>query len=577
MAASGTYRHILCSPEIFNTKAFKTRILNKIAERCRVVNLDEAHCISTWGGSFRPDYLELGDMRGLVPSHVPILLASATWPSNVLDEVRQAVGMPPTTRRIVISNARPNVALSVRATKFEEQSFADLRFLIPADAKKSEDVPITLWARDAGIENPVDGECVAFYHAKVGPKRKQELEAMLAAGKIQILCCTDAVGMGCDMRNIERVVLWELPPSFCALVQRAGRAARDLTKLGEAILIVSKNLISKGGKVLEADLIAAAVEAAANEGEAMNEDEGLDTPVAGVEVNEGREHILVEEGGVRQENESDEEGGEGQVKKSTRGKRARRAKNDCSEREARFLTRFACGKECIAAVWDEFFENGSKEPLQNGVNTLWKPRDDQRCCYRCSPDRFPLEKIALEKTKGLKRGRKKKLPLRLVVMVKKDLKRWRTTLAEELYPGIEGIAAEVVLGDDVIEQIAQFGERIESAEVLRGCTRWHLAYRDVQDHPLSEVGQMLLTRLAQVYADFDALGPDALETGSAPASLFYAAPTRARGGGVGRGSVRGAADVRGGRGGRGRGRGSACGTPSTRGSKTARGRKAAKT
>lgn len=187
--------------------------MNRIADRCRVVNLDEAHCISTWGGSFRPDYLELGDLRGLVPSHVPILIASATWPSNVLDEVRQVVGMPPNTRRIAISNARPNVALSVRATAHEEPSFADLRFLIPVDAKKTADIPVTLvyfnerlkaeracdrlsqWARDAGIEIPDGDECVAFYHAKVGPKRKRELEAMLAAGKVRILCCTDAVGM----------------------------------------------------------------------------------------------------------------------------------------------------------------------------------------------------------------------------------------------------------------------------------------------------------------------------------------------------------------------------------------------
>ncbi|KAJ7061274.1 P-loop containing nucleoside triphosphate hydrolase protein [Mycena amicta] len=376
-----TYRHIICSPEILKTKAFKSGVLNRIADRCRVVNLDEAHCISTWGGSFRPDYLELGDLRGLVPSHVPILIASATWPSNVLDEVRQVVGMPPNTRRIAISNARPNVALSVRATAHEEPSFADLRFLIPVDAKKTADIPVTLvyfnerlkaeracdrlsqWARDAGIEIPDGDECVAFYHAKVGPKRKRELEAMLAAGKVRILCCTDAVGMGCDMRNIERVILWELPPSFCALVQRAGRAARDLTKLGEAILIVSKNLINKGAKGLEAELLAvveAAAEAAADEAEAMNESEGLDVVGPGVEVNTGGETLLVEEGGVRQSNESDDEDAEGGAKQSTRGKRGRRAKNECSEREARFLTRFACGKDCIAGVWDEFFENATK-------------------------------------------------------------------------------------------------------------------------------------------------------------------------------------------------------------------------
>ncbi|KAF7292215.1 p-loop containing nucleoside triphosphate hydrolase protein [Mycena indigotica] len=223
------------------------------------------------------------------------------------------------TRRIAVSNARPNIALSTRATKHEEYSMADLRFTIPKDAKTATDIPMTLiyfnerlkaerardrltqWAADEGIENLTDGTCVAFYHAKVGPKRKRELEFMLAEGRVRILCCTDAVGMGCDMRNIERVVLWELPPSFCALVQRAGRAARDLSRMGEPILIISKNSINKGAKTLEAEIIAA-VEAAATQAEAMNiaEEAPAETEQEGVEVNEGGQRVLVNEGGVRQ-------------------------------------------------------------------------------------------------------------------------------------------------------------------------------------------------------------------------------------------------------------------------------------
>lgn len=55
------------------------------------------------------------------------------------------------------------------------------------------------------------------------------------------------------MWNIKCVVLWELPPSFCALVQRAGRAARDFDTLGEAILIVPSSIIAKGTTVSEVE------------------------------------------------------------------------------------------------------------------------------------------------------------------------------------------------------------------------------------------------------------------------------------------------------------------------------------
>ena len=49
----------------------------------RVVNIDEAHCINIWGGSFRPDYAELGILRGRIPKNVPFLLASATLPERI--------------------------------------------------------------------------------------------------------------------------------------------------------------------------------------------------------------------------------------------------------------------------------------------------------------------------------------------------------------------------------------------------------------------------------------------------------------------------------------------------------------
>jgi hypothetical protein len=70
------------------------------------------------------------------------------------------------------------------------------------------------------------------------------------------------------MRNIERVILWGLPPSFCALVQRAGRAAGDFGVLGDAVLIVPPSLIKKG-------LIVAEIEAAVEQQVVDNESANL--------------------------------------------------------------------------------------------------------------------------------------------------------------------------------------------------------------------------------------------------------------------------------------------------------------
>jgi superfamily II DNA helicase RecQ len=165
-----------------------------------------------WGGSFRPDYANLGVLRGRFPKHVPFVVASATLPEHILDDVRRKLRLSESAKLVRVTNARPNVALSVRPMQFDNYSMADLRFLIPSGASKADDIAITLvycnkriacedavdrlraWAAAEGI--PTD--CIAFYHAKIGEKRKRELEEKLRKGEIRILVCTDAVRMVCE-------------------------------------------------------------------------------------------------------------------------------------------------------------------------------------------------------------------------------------------------------------------------------------------------------------------------------------------------------------------------------------------
>jgi superfamily II DNA helicase RecQ len=182
-------------------------------DRLRVVNIDEAHCINIWGGSFCPDYSELGILRGRIPKNVPFLLASATLADHVLDDIWLKLRLPKDVKMVRLTNARPNVALSVRAMQKKEKLLGDLRFLIrfliPPGADKPEDIKITLvycnqrevtedgadYAHDWADENGIERETIAFYHALVGEKRKREIEEKLTRGEIRILLCTDAVGM----------------------------------------------------------------------------------------------------------------------------------------------------------------------------------------------------------------------------------------------------------------------------------------------------------------------------------------------------------------------------------------------
>ncbi|KLO06626.1 P-loop containing nucleoside triphosphate hydrolase protein [Schizopora paradoxa] len=205
----GHYRQIFISPETATDIEFAKSVLYKAHFRqyIRLGVIDEAHCVSEWGGSFRGDYLDLHQFRNRLPSNVPLMVASATFPSHVLDAVRGVCALAKDAIHISVSNQRPNIALSVREMKHGTTA-ADIRFVIPDDAQKPEDVPITLiftnsivtcdhladrlryWAPDW-----MPSESIAFYHAKVGPAQKALIEERLQKGEVRILVCTDAVGM----------------------------------------------------------------------------------------------------------------------------------------------------------------------------------------------------------------------------------------------------------------------------------------------------------------------------------------------------------------------------------------------
>ncbi|KAJ7917939.1 hypothetical protein B0H13DRAFT_1869851 [Mycena leptocephala] len=178
------------------------------------------------------------------------------------------------------------------------------------------------WTRSAD-----DSSAIGFYHAKNGMVRKRELETMLRDGHIRILCCTDAVGMGRYMCNIESVILWKLPPSFGALAQRSGRAAQDFERLVEAILFVPAKLLKDG--VAEEEARLARVEQFSSQG--------------GARAEEG--------------NEAEKAEAETAAAAAAKSKKKRKAAriSFADALEAKFLS--------SRIIWDEYFQNATKASL----------------------------------------------------------------------------------------------------------------------------------------------------------------------------------------------------------------------
>jgi len=109
--------------KLWKTASFTKRILNFI--------FDEGHCISQWG-TFRKEYLNLGQLCYLIPEHILFYVALATLPLPILLDVVDILKIRlDQAEQILHSNDCPEISLLVRRLTFSAKSFQDLAFLIP--------------------------------------------------------------------------------------------------------------------------------------------------------------------------------------------------------------------------------------------------------------------------------------------------------------------------------------------------------------------------------------------------------------------------------------------------------------
>jgi hypothetical protein len=117
-------------------------------------------------------------------------------------------------------------------------------------------------------------------------------------------------------------------------------------------------VIKNGTKAAEIEL---AVQEAADDAQAENRGDEAEEVLEqnGIEVTQGNEQVLVNDGGVRVEQDSEPEDDPQEKPKH----RKKFTKSDTNTLEARYLTLFACAARCLRVIWDEFFGNDKKREL----------------------------------------------------------------------------------------------------------------------------------------------------------------------------------------------------------------------
>ncbi|KAF7299443.1 ATP-dependent DNA helicase RecQ [Mycena indigotica] len=206
----GEYRVVTASPEIMESDAFRELWKSqKIKDRLLYIVFDEAHCIAAWGKSFRPQYLNVGNIRHLLPPTVHFYVTSATLPSYMLDDIKQILRLRPAdgTAYHIRPSARPNIHIVVRGMRYGVGSFRDLALLIPDGTTADKPPPkfLVFFDSTADCEEAVEflrtrlppnlGNKVRYFHSTMTVHYRSEKFEGFQTGAIWGMAVTDAFGM----------------------------------------------------------------------------------------------------------------------------------------------------------------------------------------------------------------------------------------------------------------------------------------------------------------------------------------------------------------------------------------------
>lgn len=222
---SGDLRILYMAPERFANGAAWER-LRRV--RISLLAIDEAHCISSWGHNFRPDYLKLGTVaRELGVERVLALTATAT--PEVSAEIRDRFGILGSDH-VQTGFHRPNLRFAVTPcpAAAREGLLVD-RLRQSAAAPGSTIIYVTQQQTAEALAGKLRsaGLSARAYHAGLPDDCRSEVQQAFMEGRVPVMVATIAFGMGIDKSDVRAIYHFNLPKSLEAYLQESGRAGRD--------------------------------------------------------------------------------------------------------------------------------------------------------------------------------------------------------------------------------------------------------------------------------------------------------------------------------------------------------------
>ena len=192
--------------------------------RVSLVAIDEAHCISSWGHDFRPEYRGLRALKKAFPK-IGIHAYTATASEAVRRDIAEQLQLTD-PEFLVGSFDRPNLIYKVQRRHDRMRQIREV-----LDRHRGESGIIYCITRKEVDQTTAAltelGYRVLPYHAGLTDDQRRRHQEAFIEDEADTIIATVAFGMGIDKPNVRYVIHAGMPKSLENYQQESGRAGRD--------------------------------------------------------------------------------------------------------------------------------------------------------------------------------------------------------------------------------------------------------------------------------------------------------------------------------------------------------------
>ncbi|CAB4885695.1 unannotated protein [freshwater metagenome] len=231
---SGAIDVLLVSPERLASPRFADEVLAPLIDTLGLLVIDEAHCISSWGHDFRPDYQRIAGLLLANPT-LPVLATTATANARVTADVAAQLGSNTYVQRGELARTSLHLSVVPSLSPIERYAWVDDALRVLPGSGIVYVLTVAEATRLTGFLAS-RGHRVAEYSGQLEPAQRANVEDALRANEIKAVVATSALGMGYDKPDLAFCIHVGSPSSPVDYYQQVGRAGRALDTAVVALL-----------------------------------------------------------------------------------------------------------------------------------------------------------------------------------------------------------------------------------------------------------------------------------------------------------------------------------------------------